>query len=129
MQRRKKLDEYIVKTEDLDKQLQQAPEGESYLASIWRRFKRHKLGMFSLILLIVVIALALLAPVIAPHDPNRITSIPGSKPSGEHLLGIDLSGRDVLSRLFFATRISLFVGVLVTIISTTIGVTLGLMAG
>lgn len=105
------------------------PVGETYLASIVRRFKRHKLGMFSFYLFVILIILALFAPLIAPYDPNEFTPYFGKPPGAEHLLGTDLSGRDVLSRLLFGMRISLLVGIVVTIISTSIGVTLGLVSG
>lgn len=106
-----------------------APAGESYLASIWRRFRRHKLGMVSLGLFLLLVFLAVFAPLLAPYDPNAIVGGFGQAPSGEFLLGTDLSGRDVLSRLLYASRISLLAGILVTLLSTTVGVSLGLISG
>jgi peptide/nickel transport system permease protein len=77
----------------------------------------------------VIVLAALLAPVIAPYDPNEIVGPFGEGPSKHFLLGTDPIGRDVLSRLLYATRISLLVGVLATVISTVIGVLLGLVSG
>ena len=103
--------------------------GESYLQTVVRRFKRHHLAAASLVVLGVIVLAALLAPVIAPYDPNDIVGPFAGAPSKEFWLGTDQIGRDVLSRLLYATRISLLVGVLATVISTVIGVILGLIAG
>ncbi len=103
--------------------------GESYIQSIARRFRRHKLGMVSLVFFFILALLAILAPLLAPYDPADIVSGFGRPPSEDFILGTDLSGRDVFSRLLYGTRISLLVGVMVTLISTSIGVTLGLIAG
>ncbi len=102
---------------------------ESYLQTVLRRFKRHKLAMISLVVVIVLGLAALLAPVIAPYDPDAIVGNFSSAPNAEHLLGTDQIGRDVFSRLLYAMRISLLVGIMATLISTVIGVILGLVAG
>lgn len=102
---------------------------ESYLQTVFRRFKRHRLAAVSLVILIILGAAALLAPVIAPHDPNEIVGPFSGAPSKEFWLGTDQIGRDVLSRLIYAMRISLLVGIMATLISTVIGVILGLIAG
>jgi peptide/nickel transport system permease protein len=104
-------------------------EGERYLQTIWRRFRRHKLALVSLTVLAIIILAALLAPIIAPYDPNKIVGTFSGPPSSKNWLGTDQIGRDVLSRLLYATRISLLVGVLATVISTIIGVVLGLVSG
>ena len=102
---------------------------ESYARTVYRRFKRHHLAVISLMVLVVVVGAALLAPLIAPYDPNEIAGPFAGAPSKEFWLGTDQIGRDVLSRLLYATRISLLVGVMATAISTVIGVVLGLIAG
>ena len=102
---------------------------ESYLQTVFRRFKKHKLGMISLIVFIILGLAALFAPVLAPYDPNEIAGSFSGAPCREFLLGTDQIGRDVLSRLLYAMRISLLVGVMATLISTVIGVVLGLIAG
>jgi peptide/nickel transport system permease protein len=103
---------------------------ESYGQMIWRRFRHHRAGFVSLVILVVLVALAFLAPVIAPYDPNAIDPAAfSSAPSTAHLLGTDAIGRDVLSRLLYATRVSLIVGLLSTTLATLIGVVLGLLAG
>ena len=102
---------------------------ESYLQTVIRRFKQHHLATVSLVILAVLVVTALLAPIIAPYNPDEIVGGFSKAPTAEHWLGTDQIGRDVLSRLLYATRISLLVGVLATAISTVIGVILGLIAG
>lgn len=105
-------------------------EGETKAGSrVWKRFLRHKLAVVSLIFLSVITLCALLAPILAPYDPNKIAGGFSEPPSARHLLGTDQVGRDVLSRLFFATRVSIFVGLAATAVSTAIGVVLGLISG
>ena len=77
----------------------------------------------------VMIGAALLAPVIAPYPPTRPTGSFSAAPNAEHWLGTDQIGRDMLSRILYATRISLLVGFMATVISTVIGVVLGLISG
>lgn len=87
-------------------------------------------------LVLAVSLLALVGPLVAPHDPavQDITQGLGANgapvgPSADHLLGTDAMGRDVLSRLLFGARVSLAVGVVATAIALTIGVLVGLVAG
>ena len=102
---------------------------ESYLKSVIRRFRYHKAGVISFWIVVVIAALAILAPVIAPYAPDAINPEFSTAPSAAHWLGTDQIGRDVLSRLLYGTRTSLLVGVAATLISTVIGVLLGLLAG
>ena len=62
---------------------------ESYLQTVWRRFKRHRLGVVSLAVLAVIGLAALLAPVIAPHDPEAIAGPFGAPPSPDFWLGTE----------------------------------------
>jgi peptide/nickel transport system permease protein len=77
-----------------------------------------------------LVLVAIFAPLLAPHDPNEIAlsnTLQGS--SSEHLLGTDGSGRDILSRLIYATRLSLAGPALVVVLSALIAIPLGLLAG
>lgn len=94
-----------------------------------KRFMRHKLAVASLIVLVVIIGAALLAPVVAPYSPTKVSGGFSQPPSLQHWLGTDQIGRDMLSRILYATRISLLVGFMATLISTAIGVALGLISG
>ena len=99
------------------------------MQTVMRRFRAHHLAKISLVILIVVGLAALFAPVIAPYDPDAIVGTFSGAPCREFILGTDQIGRDVFSRILYATRISLLVGILATVISTVIGVVLGLIAG
>lgn len=101
----------------------------STIRMVIKRFCKHKLAVASLFFLSVMTILALLAPIVSPYNPNQVSTSFSAPPSLEHWLGTDQIGRDMLSRLLYATRISLFVGFAATVISTAIGVILGLVAG
>ena len=102
---------------------------ETYMQTVMRRFRAHHLAKISLVILVVVGLAAMFAPVVAPYDPDAIVGTFSGAPCKEFILGTDQIGRDVFSRLLYATRISLLVGILATVISTVIGVVLGLIAG
>lgn len=102
---------------------------ETYMQMVLRRFRAHHLAKISLVILGVVGLAALFAPIVAPYDPDAIVGTFSGAPCKEFILGTDQIGRDVFSRLLYATRISLLVGILATAISTVIGVVLGLIAG
>ncbi|OGN86929.1 MAG: peptide ABC transporter permease [Chloroflexi bacterium GWC2_73_18] len=95
-----------------------------------RRLRRNRAGMVGLVLIALFVFVAIAAPLIAPYGPNvgRIQDkfLP---PSPEHLLGTDLQGRDLLSRILFGARSSLYVGLLSVSIGFGVGVTYGALAG
>jgi len=70
-------------------------------------------------------AVAALAPVIAPYDPNALVASPLEDPSSTHLLGTDPLGRDVLSRIIHATRVDLPLAVVVVVLSAAVGTVAG----
>lgn len=91
---------------------------------------RNRLAFAALIFLVAVHALAIAAPIIAPHDPEQITiSKRFQRPNSLYRLGTDENGRDVLSRLIYGARISLLVGSLSVVISVVIGTLAGAVAG
>ena len=93
---------------------------------IWQRFRRHRMAVGCLVILTILIVMAILAPVIAPYSPTKPAGKFSEPPTAAHWLGTDKIGRDMLSRILYAMRVSLLVGFLATIISTAIGVLLGL---
>ncbi|WP_217556820.1 oligopeptide ABC transporter permease [Paenibacillus sp. GbtcB18] len=99
----------------------------------WRqalgKFKRHKLAAAGSVVTLLLIAAALLAPVIVPYDPKEVTGVFSAAPSAEHWLGTDQVGRDVFSRLVYATRVSLIVGFASVFLYVTFGTLVGLVSG
>lgn len=95
-----------------------------------RRFLRHRLAMFGLVVLIGMILLLLAAPWVAPYD-YEVQDLARFReaPSAAHLLGTDSFGRDVLSRIIYGGRVSLSVGLVAVAIYETIAVVLGALAG
>jgi peptide/nickel transport system permease protein len=103
-------------------------EGES--RKFVRRLLKRKTVFVGLVILIIFVLLAILAPWVAPYSPSKLSIVNRLKPpSGTYFFGTDEFGRDVLSRTIYAGRLSLLVGVAVVALSAVIGVTLGLLAG
>ena len=104
--------------------------GESPTRRALKRFFRHKLAVFGLVVVIAFVLMALLAPLIAPYDPLQTSWTRIRKPpSAEHWFGTDENGRDVLSRVIWGARASLMAGVISVLGALFIGVPLGLLAG
>jgi len=102
----------------------------SWRRTAWRRFLANRVAAAAALLLLGLFAVALLAPVIAPYDPNAVDILAThARPSREHLLGTDESGRDVLSRLIYGSRASMTVGLIAMVISVTIGAVVGSASG
>ena len=96
----------------------------------WRRLVRRRGALFGLAFIVFFVLLALLAPWIAPHDPLATSwSAVRKAPGAAYLFGTDEIGRDVLSRVIWGARASLFAGVVSVTISLTFGVPIGLLAG
>ncbi|EGL17978.1 MULTISPECIES: oligopeptide ABC transporter permease [unclassified Paenibacillus] len=108
-------------------------EAESDSPRPWRqalrKFRRHKLAAAGSVVTLLLIAAALLAPVIVPYDPKEVTGVFSAAPSAEHWLGTDQVGRDVFSRLVYATRVSLIVGFASVFLYVTFGTLVGLISG
>jgi dipeptide transport system permease protein len=106
------------------------------LKEFWQYFSQNKGAVAGLVFFVTVIALALLAPVIAPHSPfeqyrDAILVPPMWQDGGSarFMLGTDDVGRDIVSRLMFGARLSLLIGIVVVTLSLTVGILLGLVAG
>ena len=106
-----------------------ALESETYLQTVWRRFKRHKLAIVSCGVVLLLVVAALIGPLLSPYDPTKTVGPFSQGPSAAHWMGTDQIGRDVLTRLLCGTRISLLVGIMAAVVSTVVGVVLGLVSG
>ncbi len=97
----------------------------------WLSFRSNSLAMFGLSILVVLLLAAALAPLIAPHDPFTQDLANRLKPLGAegHLLGTDSLGRDILSRLIYGSRITLYIVTLVALIAPLAGLLVGTIAG
>ena len=99
-------------------------------ASGLRRLLGNRAILFGAVILSVVVLAALLAPLIAPYAPNKLSIVNKLQvPSAAHLFGTDEFGRDIFSRAIYAGRVSLLVSLGVVCISTVLGVMLGVVAG
>jgi len=108
----------------------------SPISGVKSRVLRHKGMMIGSTIVVLVLLIAILAPLIAPHDPyhqdllNRLKPpVWDSRGTWEHIFGTDHLGRDYLSRLIYGSRISLLIGIGAALISGIIGTFLGVMAG
>lgn len=113
-------------------------KGESQAMVVLRRFLRHRMAVVSAVIILLILSASVLAPIIAPFERDAIDissnvrpAPPGTMDSmGDvHWLGIDQLGRDLLTRVLYAGRISLIIAIFVTFLSETIGVIVGAFAG
>src|SRR5688572_19732102 len=100
------------------------------IGEVWARLSRDTRARIGLLVVVMLLLVAILAPLLARHDPIRGDLIRQLQPpSAEHWMGTDVQGRDVWARLVYGARISLAVGLISQSIALAIGVTLGLVAG
>lgn len=100
------------------------------MSTFRKRFLTNKTAVFCSILLALLCLTAVLAPVLAPHDPTEMFQehrMEGS--SSDYLLGTDQFGRDLLSRIIYGARVSLVVGISAVLVSVAFGTLFGLIAG
>ena len=111
-------------------------KSRSLWGDAWYRLRKNPGAMIGLVIVIIMVVVALLAPMIAPHDPYQafmdkgLTNL-GSPvgPSSFFPLGTDQNGRDLLSRLLYGARVSLTLGVVITTLNAFIGILVGVVAG
>ncbi len=119
----------IAKNELADKATDERHIHESMAAIIWRRFRRHP-GAVAGSIVLTILVLGILLVSLSPYDPE--VSDLGHRlqpPSWEHPMGTDALGRDLFTRVLYGGRISLSVGLMVVMITLSIGVSVGSMAG
>ena len=108
----------------------------SGLSEFWFYFSRNKGAVIGLFIFLVILFVAVFAPFVAPHNPSiqnrELLLLPPVFQQGGtwgHILGTDAVGRDILSRLIYGARFSLFIGLVVVTLSVVSGVLIGLVAG
>lgn len=126
----------IIESAAAELPIETPPPGRTFGAGFLRRSLRHRGLMLGGGILLVIVVLALAAPLIAPHDPydqnlarRLLPPVWHAKGTWEHVFGTDKLGRDYFSRLLFGARISLLIGALTVLISGTIGTLVGICAG
>jgi peptide/nickel transport system permease protein len=97
--------------------------------TFWSRYKKHKGGVAGLLVVVLLTAVALLAPALAPYDPSALGDIALGVPSSLHFMGTDHLGRDILSAVVWGLRVSLLVGICSAVISIVLGIFIGGPAG
>src|SRR6478736_8789726 len=108
-----------------------APSPFAYFASATlKAFNTNKTSWIGLVVFLIVVAAAILAPALAPFDPNDQNILEKLRaPTSEHWLGTDSFGRDTLSRILYGARLSLVIGVASTLLAMLIGSAIGMFAG
>lgn len=103
----------------------------SQWSAAWHRFKRNRLALAGLIFCALLILVALITPLLAPHDFDKVDLLNRLAPAGspDHLLGTDVLGRDILSRLLYGLRTALMVGFGAEITALAVALVIGLAAG
>jgi peptide/nickel transport system permease protein len=100
------------------------------IKNFWRHFKKNRLGVGGLVIIVIVFFIAIFAPFLSPYDSGKTgVSLKLKPPSFQHYLGTDQLGRDVFSRMLYGSQISLSVGFVAVGISILIGILVGAMAG
>ena len=114
----------------------QDPSSARRFAEFWYYFSENRGAVIGLVVFVLLVIVALLAPIIAPHAPNdqyrdAVLVPPFWEEGGRaaYLLGTDAVGRDILSRLLYGARFSLFIGVIVTTLALVGGIVVGVVAG
>jgi peptide/nickel transport system permease protein len=101
-----------------------------FLRSALNAFNTNKTSWVGLVMFSLVALAALLAPLLAPHNPIEQNVLAKLRPpTSNHLLGTDSFGRDILSRLLYGARVSLVIGFIATLAAMAIGSAIGLFAG
>ena len=100
------------------------------LSHNWQILKKNRFAVVGGAVMLVLISIAVFAPLVSPFDPNQLDSLRRLKaPQLPHLFGTDRFGRDVLSQVIYGTRVSLTAGILSSLLATVLGTVIGVIAG
>lgn len=107
-----------------------APRKQSHFSGVMKRLSKDHVAMFGLIILMVLILMAVFAPILAPYDPNAMDAKAAfTTPCLEHLFGCDNLGRDMFSRCLYGGRYSLSLGLVSSLVGMALGQIFGILIG
>jgi ABC-type dipeptide/oligopeptide/nickel transport system permease subunit len=107
-----------------------AEQADTLVGDAWRRFRRNRLAVIGLLIVVLIVTAAALAPWLAPQDPAKQSLFEKrARPGGKYVLGADEFGRDILSRVVYGARVALVVGLVSVGIALGLGLVLGSLAG
>jgi ABC-type dipeptide/oligopeptide/nickel transport system permease subunit len=127
---RQDVSDYLAAATEDDYEVALVPLSQWQLA--WRRFKRHRLALVGSAMVGTMVFLAIFGPILWPYDPldlTRITRPGGDPPSAENIFGTDYLGRSVWELVVNGARLSVAFGLVTMLIATSVGITVGVMAG
>ncbi|QRG70104.1 ABC transporter permease [Brevibacillus choshinensis] len=103
---------------------------ETFWQDVFRSLRKDRMAVTGGIIILLFLLMAILAPLIAPHNPYEVNlDNQFQQPSLQHWLGTDMFGRDVFSRIMYGSQISLLIGIVPSLITMSIGIVLGIIAG
>jgi len=113
----------------LDATLSDVGPSRSLFEDAWRRFRRNKLAMFGLVLVVFLVLVAIIGPFVVQSPTKLSKTVILEGPTNQHLFGVDNKGADIFARVVHGIRLSLFIGVMATLLETFIGIAVGALAG
>lgn len=127
----KKIFGFFNKQKQFEKEvLENNMQYSSFYGDSFKQLKKNKIAMFCAGVIVVLILIAIFAPLIAPYDPTyQDYAAVLAEPSMAHPFGTDEYGRDILSRIIYGSRVSISIGIVAQIVASLVGVTLGSIAG
>ena len=103
--------------------------GRSLWYQAWRRLLKNRMAVAGAVIVISMTIIAVAAPLISPYGFDETSAAQFQPPSREHLMGTDIHGRDLLTRVLYGARLSLCIGLIATLVSLLIGVSYGAVSG
>ncbi len=127
----KKIFGFFNKQKQFEKDvLENNMQYSSFYGDSFKQLKKNKIAMFCAGIIIILILIAIFAPLIAPYDPTyQDYSAVLAEPSMAYPFGTDEYGRDILSRIIYGSRVSISIGIVAQVVASLVGVTLGSIAG